>query len=788
MASKLDSTSANDSQLAQSPIAKSISTNSANSPKVSMFGIKSGFVIPKNKLSGSLVPIYRGVSKVDSGDVGKEENSKQVQRKTRWGVDLTQDASVRKGRSLAYQTRVEQITQQLKSGSLELGEDQGSQTPERSSNVDSVDQLNLSKSHNRESLELEKRELIGEILRLNPNYKAPPDYKPLLKEAKVPISVKAHPGYNFIGLILGPASNTQKRLEEETGAKVRVYGTKRTSREKCEITRSDAAEAQGIYDDLYVHILADTYEKVDAAVSLVELLVTPVFPIPAVSAGDGVDDANQSQKDSSVPAHSTVPVSVAYQGVVQPAVAPPAHAALPHFQPYPGPWPPHFPPYLTSAPSSSGFPPTSISQFPPPAVSGPESHNMQNFRPPLSQHTAPSGHGYPPMGPQAPQSTPQTRPTPMIPQSGPASPGGGFLYTSRPLTSTTPPLPQRPNTMFSMFPPSSIPPQMPHPVVQRGNAPFQPGQNFTPRPPFSHQHSSKAPSHAPAPAMGSSATPTFMPPGRVPSLSPRPFSVSSSASLPAITSPSPYPLVQTQTQPVPFSTTRPPVPVSSIAAAPSVAPPSQLTVPAVSGQPAMGGFFPLKPSVSVLPITSPKPQHLSLGDFTFQPHRASSPMPSPHSAPPNNPSPAAQLPPLFAPAPQQPSFRPAAPNLGMMMPGPLRQPPPASVGLPFSANPANMLASTRLPSFSNAGPLSSSQVDVGRNFLPAPPSGLPGSAPSRAAALIQAHGQQGPSPPVRPPHGYVPFSPISIPPTLPRPQGGGGDPEYEDLMASVGVK
>ena len=29
----------------------------------------------------------------------------------------------------------------------------------------------------------------GEILKLNPSYKAPPDYKPLLKEARVPIPV-----------------------------------------------------------------------------------------------------------------------------------------------------------------------------------------------------------------------------------------------------------------------------------------------------------------------------------------------------------------------------------------------------------------------------------------------------------------------------------------------------------------------------------------------------------------------------------------------------------------------
>ncbi|KAL8489139.1 hypothetical protein ACS0TY_025150 [Phlomoides rotata] len=38
-------------------------------------------------------------------------------------------------------------------------------------------------------LELERCEIIGELLKLNPTYKAPADYKPLLKEAKVPIPV-----------------------------------------------------------------------------------------------------------------------------------------------------------------------------------------------------------------------------------------------------------------------------------------------------------------------------------------------------------------------------------------------------------------------------------------------------------------------------------------------------------------------------------------------------------------------------------------------------------------------
>lgn len=75
---------------------------STNSSKISMLAKKSGFLIPKNKLSGSLVPAYRSGGKVETGSVAAEEANK-ASRKTKWGVDLMQDPVVRKGRALAYQ-------------------------------------------------------------------------------------------------------------------------------------------------------------------------------------------------------------------------------------------------------------------------------------------------------------------------------------------------------------------------------------------------------------------------------------------------------------------------------------------------------------------------------------------------------------------------------------------------------------------------------------------------------------------------------------------------------------
>jgi len=45
-----------------------------------------------------------------------------------------------------------------------------------------------------------------------------------LPQEKVFIPVKEHPEVNFIGLIIGPRGNTQKRLVQETGCQVVIRG------------------------------------------------------------------------------------------------------------------------------------------------------------------------------------------------------------------------------------------------------------------------------------------------------------------------------------------------------------------------------------------------------------------------------------------------------------------------------------------------------------------------------------------------------------------------------------
>ncbi|XWS71042.1 hypothetical protein CRYUN_Cryun03dG0102900 [Craigia yunnanensis] len=274
MSSKVDQTSSVEPHIVDMSATTTSSIASTMGLKVSRFAAKTGFVIPRNKLLGSLVPIFRGGKKPGGNDTSYEDNMNQIQRKTKWGADLTQDAAVRRGRALAYQTRVDQITQQLKSGNLDVGGSEDSPLAAQNMVKRSSDtQLDNEKS---ELLEIERQEAIGEILKLNPSYKAPADYKPLLKEATVPIPVKDYPGCNFAGLICGTGSDTKKRLQKETGAKVHVYGIKANDGEKVDISSPDGNETLDAYEELYVHLSADTFGKVDGAVALIELLVSSI--------------------------------------------------------------------------------------------------------------------------------------------------------------------------------------------------------------------------------------------------------------------------------------------------------------------------------------------------------------------------------------------------------------------------------------------------------------------------------------------------------------------------------
>lgn len=746
--------------------------SSTLSPKVSLFAKKSGFVIPKNKLSGSLVPIFRSSKKLGASDVENEENTKPVLRKTKWGPDLTQDAFVRKGRASAYQTRLDQITHQLKSGIIGTRDDHDSPVAHGAAQ-ESADRQNI---ENLELLELERREVIGEILKLNPSYKAPADYKPLLKEAKVAIPIKEYPGRNFVGIIFGPAGDTQKRLEKETGAKIRVYGTKADTRKEIEITSSDGNESHDDCEELSVLVTAETYDKVDAAVSLIELLVTPVLAntvsFPTKDAGPG-DNPNAASLGQDAPSYSITPMLV-NQGVAQPFTGSGQAPASAQFQPYPNQW-------LPTSHSSGFIPPpfpnSSVPMHNNPMQVSSSPTNSSAMPPSFGPRTIMSGaFGSVPSHPSLVPSQPQFQ----VPNMG---------YAGPPRNPSLPPLqiaPGQPNFPAPRTP--SLPNQNMRPM---GSSPIlrsAPPYTFPERP-----LTSAGWSQPPAGSPGSLGP--NMPQMMQPMVRPQASAISGG-------------------EPSPF---RPPASLPPVAPLPPVRP--QTGAP----NPAPGSWFPSSststsippPSIRPPSITALRPQQPSSNDFTFQTHHSQTPssqqVPRPGSQPgsqfmpPRNP----QIPP-----PQSPLFRSGMNNHGA--------PPPIMQGFHRPQNSHQMgqhQGSSTMPPPPDRQPVFPGHgsrpptIQMGpRQFGPGLGPGSPaGPFPPRAGNFgpVQPnHPSMGFRPqnlgpsnqqfrghslgrPSGPQHIYDPFSPSVVPHKPGNPQNSRkqeSDPEYDDLMASVGVK
>ncbi|XP_015581899.2 splicing factor 1 [Ricinus communis] len=858
MTADVDQTSPIELQKVKMSRKNASSDSSTTGPKMSIFAAKSGFIIPKNKLLGSLVPVFKGGKKPGGNDAASEESTNQVLRKTKWGPDPTQDAAVKKGRALAYQTRVDQITQQLKSGILESGGAEDSEVADQHADP------NLSSpkidSKDLELLKLEWREVIGEILKLNPSYKAPPDYDPLLKEATFPIPVKDHPRCNFVGLIFGPGGETQKRLEKETGARIHVLGTKANTGEKVEISPSGGNDTQDAYEELNVHVSADTFEKVDGAIALIELLVTSVSG--NLMDGNNMNFLNQSQGQSTPFLLPTSDQGVG-QSVVGSAQTPQQTQFQYHGLQFPGvlaqaPGHPRsfIPSHNSSAPIHNNTLPVHSLPLNPTAMAsmlGPQplpasglNLILQNTPLVPSRSQLPMqvpSHPYPPRNFSMPTSQPSSAQTNILasfqfsgnqPPPAMLSPVSGSLASSllRPV-STVPPGPQsdRPlNPLGSSSGWSAAPTgvsaslgdtgQMVPPMIS-----FQDPWPLAPQPGFL---SSALPSNMPAANIVSSVSfPSGPSTINIPINHPSGASSFASVPPPQMGSSSMAMLIQSSS----VGMAAAPLTHASVGPVPGRMPVALPMASTSQPTPQSGiiGSFPghaVSSTPTRPPARGPNPLHSGPSDFTFQLHHSMNPAAQLFPGP-NNQSGAQDTrfprPPIQPSSSQVSSFRMAVPNsisspgmhsfssprIGNQMGQTQAHMPP----IPFAGSSTGTLMAPRVPAFSNASPI----ILQTRNFSPIPQlPNLAGPFPPRPPNPLQV--QPTYPAPITPrgnfippnqqssrnlsfasgPGGqqiYDPFSPTSVS-NMPQHQGDNlvkgrkpeADPEYEDLMTSVGVK
>lgn len=86
----------------------------------------------------------------------------------------------------------------------------------------------------------------------------PPDFVKSKPYRKLYIPYKEYPQYNFIGLIIGPRGNTQKRMEKDSNTKISIRGKGSIK----EGSKGRAAKNPDEDDELHVHIAGETEENV----------------------------------------------------------------------------------------------------------------------------------------------------------------------------------------------------------------------------------------------------------------------------------------------------------------------------------------------------------------------------------------------------------------------------------------------------------------------------------------------------------------------------------------------
>ncbi|KAL4433587.1 hypothetical protein ABPG75_000028 [Micractinium tetrahymenae] len=132
--------------------------------------------------------------------------------------------------------------------------------------------LNTREVRYKEKMVKSRNKLIEQLIQRDPTYKPPADYRPERKWKKIFIPQKDYPGYNFIGLIIGPRGNTQKRMQSETNTKIAIRGRGSVKEGAARDPKYDYGEDE----ELHVLITGDRQEDVDAAAAMVERLLQPL--------------------------------------------------------------------------------------------------------------------------------------------------------------------------------------------------------------------------------------------------------------------------------------------------------------------------------------------------------------------------------------------------------------------------------------------------------------------------------------------------------------------------------
>ncbi|KAJ1018573.1 hypothetical protein NDA16_004855 [Ustilago loliicola] len=158
-------------------------------------------------------------------------------RKSRWGdanpttstipTAIGANVSATDLDKYAIQVRLDEISRKLHSGDFIPPDRERSPSPPPTYDNQGR-RTNTRQVRCRKKLEDERLSLVERQLKLDPNFRPPPDYHAIKRNQrpteKVYLPIKEFPEINFFGLLVGPRGNTLKTMERQSGAKISIRG------------------------------------------------------------------------------------------------------------------------------------------------------------------------------------------------------------------------------------------------------------------------------------------------------------------------------------------------------------------------------------------------------------------------------------------------------------------------------------------------------------------------------------------------------------------------------------
>ncbi|KAJ1674266.1 hypothetical protein EV182_003632 [Spiromyces aspiralis] len=242
--------------------------------------------------------VLGGTPSTTSSSTGKEGDSpataddstadlserRRRRRKNRWGTADVKTQGVvtalpsgmdkQQMEWYAAQLRIDEITAKLRSGDVVPADRDRSPSPPPVYDREGK-RINTREYRYRKKLEQERNGLIDKLIRTNPDYKPPSDYKRSTTiTEKLYIPAKEYPHINFIGLLLGPRGNTLKEIQEDSGTRVSIRGKGSVKEGK---SQRDTASSE---DELHCLIMADTQEKIEKAKKRIQYVIDKACTTP----------------------------------------------------------------------------------------------------------------------------------------------------------------------------------------------------------------------------------------------------------------------------------------------------------------------------------------------------------------------------------------------------------------------------------------------------------------------------------------------------------------------------